>query len=83
MCPAPAPRLLLDMLWSRQILVAITESPNSLSGSVISYGITLLRKIISAIVLERNIYLYDRIVLCRKPVKSTTKSDRLKMVEVS
>jgi hypothetical protein len=47
--------LLSEVPWSRQFLAAIAPSPNSLTGSRIPYGIILLRKIISTVVLKRNL----------------------------
>jgi hypothetical protein len=48
--------LLFVMPWSRQFLVALIVSPNSLSGSLIPYDIKLPRKItpISTVVSKRN-----------------------------
>jgi hypothetical protein len=47
--------LLSEVPWSRQFLVALAASPNSLTGSRIPYGIILLGKIISTVVLKRNL----------------------------
>jgi hypothetical protein len=46
--------LLSEVPWSRQFLVAIAASPNSLTGSHIPYGIILLINISSIVVLKRN-----------------------------
>jgi hypothetical protein len=47
--------LLSEVQWSRQFLVTVAASPNSLIGSRIPYGIIVLRKIISTVVLKRNL----------------------------
>jgi hypothetical protein len=50
--------LLFEMPESRQFLVPVTAGPNSLPGSLIPYGITVLRKIIFTVVLKKTIGLF-------------------------